>query len=247
MAQINTWKYIEEGDLSGFTLIVPSVAVGNVAQLTCDLLISSLKMTKIAKIQSLATIPVLGYDPYDINSNELSCSCELYRSEVRKVLVLQIRAPLVLKHARSFLTEVIETLKTKKIKDVIILTSSYAHEKRHIMTSPFRFKMNDLCPYKNKIKHLNWTEHECLEDELNIFGGGFASLLYKIVSEESVPCLLIYKYCSEGDNIPDAFDMIQQLTYVLPLFSGQKDLLSQLVQPVSWKFLFGRPPPREIY
>ncbi|XP_053615998.1 proteasome assembly chaperone 2 [Plodia interpunctella] len=247
MAESNIWKFIDESELSEYTLIVPSVAVGNVGQLACDLLISSLDMKKIASLYSPALIPVLGYDPYDLNSDNLSSCCEIYKSSSRNLVVLQLRAPLVYKYARSYLEDIVQKFQEKGIKDVIILTSSYAHEKKHILTSPFRYIASETSPHKSKIKTLNWQEHEFVDTSVKIYGGGFASLLYDICLNNSVPCLILYKYSSEGDNIPDAYEMINYLSSIVTLFSQKSDVVSQLVQPVSWKLLFGRPPPTDIY
>lgn len=246
MAQINHWKSLIDCDLSGYTLIIPSVAVGNVGQLACDLVISSLQMRKIALLYSPALIPVSGYDPYKIGSSSLSVCCELYECADRKLVILLLRAPLVYKYGQQFLTEVVEKFKADNIKDIVILTSSFAHEKKHIMTSPFRYVANDLCPHMNKLKTLDWVEHESKEDGVKILGGGFASILYQIIKEKSVPCLVLYKFASEGDNIPDAYEMVQHLNTVVPLFD-EPDFYSQLIHPVSWNLMFGGPPPRNIY
>lgn len=248
MEKTNIWKFIDDSTIMGYTLIVPSVAVGNVGQLSCDLLISSLKMVKIASVYSPAQIPVIGYDPYDLNSSSLSTACEVYKtSDSRKLLVLQLRAPLVHKYANNFLKDLVSTFKEKQIKDVIILTSSFAHEKKHILSSPFRFVASEGNPYEENIRKGNLVKHEENTSELKVFGGGFATLLYKICLENILPCLMLYKYCSEGDNIPDAYDMVHNLFKVLPMFAEDKDLVSQLKQPVSWTLLFGRPPPQDIY
>ncbi|KAM3961127.1 proteasome assembly chaperone 2 [Aphomia sociella] len=247
MALTNNWLFFDNSDLSEFTLIIPSVAVGNVGQLACDLLISSLNMTRIASVYSPALIPILGYDPYNLNSNTLSSSCDIYMCNKRNVIILQLRAPLVCRKARAFLEEVVKKFKEKNIKDIIILTSSFAHENKNISTSPFRFVASESCPYIKKIQNMNWIEHKNAETSLKIYGGGFTSLLYDICEENSMPCLVLYKYCSEGDNIPDAYDMISHLSNVINLFSEKSDLMSLMVQPVSWKLLFGRPPPRDIY
>lgn len=241
------WKNCDEGDLKGYTLIIPSVAVGNVGQLACDLLISSLDMKRISSVCSPALIPVLGYDPYDLFSNNLSSCCEIYKCAAKNIAVMQVRAPLVYKYAREFLEDLIASFKGRGIKDVIILTSSFAHEKKHIQTSPFRYLASESSAYKDKLQSKNWLKHESIDGGLQIFGGGFASLLFEVCKESATPCLILYKYCSEGDNIPDAYDMVTSLTDVVPLFSGKKDLLDQLVRPVSWKLLFGRPAPSDIY
>ncbi|CAG9568028.1 unnamed protein product [Danaus chrysippus] len=243
----NLWKLFIDEPLEDYTLVIPSVAVGNVGQLACDLLISSLKMVKIASVHSLAQIPVVGYDPYDLKSNNLSSACEVYKSESKKLVVVQIRSPLIYKYARSFLTNIVDTFKSKGIKDVIILTSSFAHEKKLVLSSSFRYVATENSPYRDKITELKLTEHESVNDEIKIFGGGFACLLHKICQEKSLPCLILYKYCSEGDNLPDAYEMIGYLTKVHDIFPKDKDLFAQLKEPVSWKLLFGRPPPADIY
>lgn len=247
MSGVNQWNFIEDADLTGYTLVLPSIAVGNVGQLSCDLLISSLGMQKIATVYSSAFIPVLGYDPYDLKSPTLSGSCELYKSSAKNLIVLQMRAPLVFKYARAFLVEIAEKFKQKNVNDVIILASSFAHEKKHILTSPFRYVVSEINPYKKAVKELKWVEHESESQRIQIHGGGFASILFEICKEKALPCLVLYKFCSEGDNIPDAYDMILQLKSILALFGEKTDLQSQLVQPVSWKLLFGRPPPQDIY
>ncbi|CAH2095291.1 unnamed protein product [Euphydryas editha] len=246
MEKSTIWKFFDE-DLDEYTLLVPSVAVGNVSQLACDLLISSLNMVKTGSVYTTAQIPVIGYDPYNLKSESLSTSCEIYKSDSKKICILQIRSPLIFKYAKQFLEEVIETFKEKKIKDVIILTSSFAHEKKHILSSSFRYIVSEGNPYAEKIKNGDMEKHENNGGDLKILGGGFASLLYKICLEKSLPCLILFKYSSEGDNIPDAYDMVNKLTLVCSLFSEDKDVFSQLLQPVSWTLLFGRPPPQDIY
>lgn len=242
------WKFFDNEDLNGYTLVIPSIAVGNVGQLACDLLISSLNMKKTASVYSRALIPVLGYDPYDLQSGRLAGACELYRCPSRRLVVLQLRAPLVYKYAREFLQELVTMAKEKKNKEIIILTSSFAHEKKHIPTSQFRYVADELCTFKREIDAMKLIPHEQEgQREIKIYGGGFASLLFEISKENGVPCLILYKYCSEGDNIPDAYEMLSSLTCILPIFSKKSDIFSQLVQPVSWKLLFGRPLPVDIY
>ncbi|XP_041982757.1 proteasome assembly chaperone 2 [Aricia agestis] len=238
------WKYNGEHSLKGYTVIIPSVAVGNVGQLACDLLISSLRMKKIASLYTPALIPVLGQDPYDQKSNNLCGSCDMYKSEKELIIVVQIRAPLMCKYARKFLESLANHFQKIQIRDIVILTSSFAHEKKNIMSSPFRFLGTSV--YEKNLRSINIPEHESVDDELRIYGGGFACLFYKICKEKSLPCIVLYKYCSEGDNIPDAYEMVYFLNSLNAIFS-EKDVNAQLIQPVSWKLLFGRPPPIDIY
>lgn len=241
------WKWLKSCDLTGYTLVVPSVAVGNVAQLACDLLIATLRMEKLALIYTPAQIPVVGCDPYDLLSSNLATSTELYVSTPHNLLVLQVRSPLVQKWAQSFLENIINHFAQNHVKDIIILTSSFAHEKKRIMTSPFRYIATNNTPYMEKIQVANFLLHEQQENDIKIFGGGFAAMLFKISQEKSLPCLCLYKYCSEGDNVCDAYDMVEQFQKIFPVLDSDITTVAQLIQPASWKLLFGRPPPQDIY
>ncbi|XP_047508274.1 proteasome assembly chaperone 2 [Pieris napi] len=243
----NSWKWSSNYDLTNYTLVVPSVAVGNVAQLACDLLIATLRMEKLASIYTTAQVPIVGCDPYNLASNTLSTACELYVSAIHNLLVLQVRSPLIQKRARSFLENLVDQFQQKQIKDIIILSSSFAHEKKHIMTSPFRFIASNNTPYSEQIQMANLIPHEQPESDIKIFGGGYAAMLFNICKEKSLPCLCVYKYCSEGDNVPDAYDMVEQLQNIFPLLDRDQNPTTQFIQPASWKLLFGRPPPQEIY
>lgn len=57
----------------------PAVSVGNVGQLTSDLIISSTEMTKIGYIHDDSTLPMVGNDPFsrpDPKTCQLVTSCE---------------------------------------------------------------------------------------------------------------------------------------------------------------------------
>jgi hypothetical protein len=49
----------------GFLIFQPAVSVGNIGQLSVDLLISSLNCDKLAKLDHPVFVPVVGSDPYD--------------------------------------------------------------------------------------------------------------------------------------------------------------------------------------
>ena len=115
---------IQEGlDLTGYTLILPSVAVGNVGQLSVDLLISTLELKKCGRIFNSAFIPIVGADPYDETNQEICTSLDLYYSSEKKLVVLQIRAPVV-KKPTHFLYLIRNFIVDKKILKVIYKTET---------------------------------------------------------------------------------------------------------------------------
>lgn len=113
-------KLNENIDLSGCTLILPAVAVGNVGQLTLDLLISSTNMKKIGQIVSSCFIPIVGPDPYIKDSDELCTAIDIYHSADKKIVAIQIRSPPI-KGLQSFFEGLRDFIKQEKISKVIFL------------------------------------------------------------------------------------------------------------------------------
>jgi len=48
-------------------------------------------------------------------------------------------------------------------------------------------------------------------------GGGYAKHLYEGLVEAGIPCAVIIKFTGEGDNIPDAVLLTEQLVSWIPL------------------------------
>lgn len=48
----------------------PAVSVGNIGQLSVDLLISSLHCDKLARLDHPVFVPVVGSDPYDMHEKQ---------------------------------------------------------------------------------------------------------------------------------------------------------------------------------
>lgn len=81
-------------DLTGYALILPSVAVGNVGQLAIDLLVCTLNLKKIGRFFNSDFIPIVGVNPYMENNQDICTTLDLYTSKDKKLVVLQIRSPL---------------------------------------------------------------------------------------------------------------------------------------------------------
>ncbi|XP_011497070.1 PREDICTED: proteasome assembly chaperone 2 [Ceratosolen solmsi marchali] len=238
--------------LTNYTMILPSVAVGNVAQLSIDLLISTLSLRKIGCIFDTCFIPLVGADPYNKTNQEICTSVDLYLSDEKKLVVLQIRTPLV-KKAKKFFYEILNFVKDYKILKVIILTSCFGHDKRdeQIRTVPFCYltTKNISKEFKQQFEELSWKglESSFLEDSnktiWQIHGGGFAQMIFELLQENNIISVVLFKFCSEGNNIPDAVELINCLNCWLQLFK----IDSKFKFPPSWNFVFGKSTPKEIY
>lgn len=235
-------RLTEEIDLSNYTVIIPSVSVGNVGQLTVDLLITTYKFKKVGILWHPAIIPTEGSDPYYQNKDKVYNACELYVNEALKIAAIQIRSGLEFCLATMFFTCLRDTLSNLKVKKVIVLSSSYAHE-MHTIGSDF-FKYISTEALKNKFQELKLKE---VEPDANgkyiIHGSGFGTKLYEVVSK-NVDTALIVKCTSEGDNIPDAVAMLGVLIKVVDFKTEKVD---NLVWPTSWSHVYGNAAPLELY
>lgn len=88
-------KLMQDVNLENYTLILPSVAVGNVGQLSVDLLISNLNLQKLGQIFSPAFVPIVGANAYHEYSSELITAIDIYVGVKEHIVVLQIRSPYV--------------------------------------------------------------------------------------------------------------------------------------------------------
>ena len=241
-------KFTKNISLANYTVIIPSVGVGNVAQLSSDLLISTLKMEKVATIWHSAIIPIIGPSAFDHDTDSTTTSSELYVCEEKKIAVIQLRSPLVAILMIDFFTKLIELLISDehKIAKVFVLTSSYAYENHVIEKSPFEYIANEL--YKqntelNALGRIGWNEF----DGDIIHGGGFAQKLLTVATEKGLSAIVLFKYVSEGDNTPDATHFVAFVNSILNILPRDNDGQIKLSMPISWKLLFGNSPPEHVY
>lgn len=140
---------------------------------------------------------------------------------------------------------------------VIILASSYDYIKREVL--PQHLKLRYVASpgihseFGKLFDELNWIQHQPGatsdmtrgEERLQIPGGGFAKSLFNFLSDANIPCAILFKFCSEGDNIEDAIALVCYLDQWIHVL-GTSDS-NNLKYPPSWKHLFGRPPSQDIY
>ncbi|XP_012528686.1 proteasome assembly chaperone 2 [Monomorium pharaonis] len=245
-------KLMQDIDLENFTLILPSVAVGNVGQLSVDLLVSNLNLPKIGQIFSASFMPVVGANAYHEHTNELVTTIDIYAGIKERIVVVQIRSPYV-GELGEFFKELAQFVTERKIAKVIILASSYDYIKREVQPQHLKLRYVASGAIQSKsgklFDDLNWIPHNKVdvtgEERLQIPGGGFAKSLFNFLSDTNIPCAILFKFCSEGDNIEDAIALVcylNQWIHVLETRDG-----SDLKHPPSWKHLFGRPPAKELY
>ncbi|XP_040405892.1 proteasome assembly chaperone 2 isoform X1 [Cygnus olor] len=263
-------------DLQGFTLLMPAVSVGNVGQLAIDLVISTLRMTKIGYFYTDCLVPMVGNNPYatsNENSVELSINAEVYSLPSKKLVVLQIRSPFIKNKYRPFCQALLSWVESSKCARVILLSSSHAYQRNdeQLLGTPLRYL---LTPALEKavgghMQELKWKEMEKIaaypgindaEKVLHVPGGGITKLLFTESCSKGIQMAVLLKFCSEGDNIPDAFALVNYLNEWLQLIKSKgshstdispeqeiPDTSSQWKIPSSWRLLFGNGLPPALF
>lgn len=233
--------------LKGYTVLLPSLGVGNVAQLVIDMLVSALKMEKVAIVWHPAIVPIIGPNAFDHDSDDPTTSCELFICRFSKLAVLQLRAPIVPSQISQFFGRMMTDFASEHIERLLVLTSSYAYEKHLIDSSPAEYLANASFDRANKYfaNELGWTPFS----GETIFGGGFAKTVLDLAAEQGIPAVVFFKYVSEGDNSWDAIEMYGRLDGFLRGVLPRDENNGQLkrVWPASWNLLFGNSAPEQFY
>ncbi|KAL1517231.1 hypothetical protein ABEB36_001023 [Hypothenemus hampei] len=235
MSLINFRKPV---NLSGFTLIIPAISVGNVPQLTVDLLITTLKLENVASLWHPGVQPSVGADPFYSNEKTFCTACELYVNEARKLAVLQFRSTIEVKLALKFIEDLIDGITELKFENIYVLATGFDYELHNINNKKvYYYAIN----YEEKVeiedaKPLEKTP----QGKFKISGSGLAVKLYEAI-EDRLKATLLVKYVSEGDNLYDAKCFFGKLLEFLNLKS------EQLIFPTSWQYVYGTPPPTGLF
>uniref|UniRef100_A0A8C9FEW6 Proteasome assembly chaperone 2 n=1 Tax=Pavo cristatus TaxID=9049 RepID=A0A8C9FEW6_PAVCR len=190
----------------------PAVSVGNVGQLAVDLVISTLRMPKVGYFYTDCLVPMVGNNPYATtkeNSVELSINAEGYR---------------------PFCQTLLSWVESSKCARVILLSSSHAYQRddEQLLGTPLRYLLTPALKKaaEGHIQELKWKEMEKVaaypgisdtEKVLHIPGGGITKLLFIESCSKGIHMAVLLKFCSEGDNIPDAFGLVNYLNEWLQL------------------------------
>jgi len=233
-----------------YSLVLPSVGVGNVGQLAIDLLISTLETKKIGIVHHPAILPLVGSDPYNPSATEPITSADLHICVQHKLLIIQIRSPLVKEEKDDFLQSLLAWIKEIEVKDFIVLASCNAFERwdHSQMTGPQLRYLTVNCAEEDveKLKSIGPGELEERSDELGnkhrfFSGSGF---IKDLIGLSNIPLISLFIFCDEGDNSVDAQTLLNYFNAWKKLLPTQKVCWKV---PFSWKNMFGAPAPLSIY
>lgn len=236
-------NFTKTENLRDYTLVIPSVSVGNVPQLTVDLLIATHDLEKVGILWHPAIIPSVGGDPYGADPREISTAADLYASDKLKLGVIQIRSGIEVKYALHFFQRLKEFILESGCKNVVVLASTFAYELHNVTSGHFRFVSNE--NIGERMKSLGITEMEKSDSgQYLLHGAGYASKLYEVLVND-VKSTVLVKYVSEGDNRPDAYLLLDVVYKTVDSFKNAN--VVNVKHPSSWQFVFGSPPPIGLY
>lgn len=247
-------------DLSNYTLILPAISVGNVGQLAVDLIINSLNTTKYGYIFTSHLYPLVGNEAFsggsDPSKGNLTTACEIYRCDSKRLIIVQIYSSIVRSHGADFRRELRKWIKEKHFEKVVLLSSSYAQHRTdaEIKDPTCRFLCWSTSQEEVLVKELNWKVLESnnsipLRIRNLVPGGGITSRFYSECVEDDIPLVVLLKFTFEGNNIPDATELVSYLNQWLQLDKDTNDQNQQFVwrHPASWNLMFGNMAPTVLY
>jgi proteasome assembly chaperone 2 len=227
-----------------YTLLLPSLSIGNVGQLSMDLLIYNCSFTKIGYLDSEFIIPLVGNDAYsDEGKGILSTSLEIFMNEEMKLIIIQQRSPIIKRKQSEYFENLIEWIQKQNFERIILINSSDKTLFPHNLQELFIFRYfyyssnenNDLLISFIKEK-LKWKEMEIENIEKILKNGTSSYFLYEECKKKNINLVILTLFCFEGNNIPEAIFMSNCL-YELLFYKKENKI--HWKYPSSWNQLEG--------
>lgn len=236
-----------ESLLSGSTLIVPLVSIGNIPQLCVDLLIHSLKLENVETLDDLYLHPFAS--PVDCASQleqpkGISTALEVYHSNKLQLCVIQQRSPVIPGFDKKFASDVIlPFIRKHNFKKIVILDSNDAGMKEAVTGTIDVLSIDELLNRSFNTLKLSESK-EPMNDayQTPVLIDEITNLIKSQTSSTSSMApevVLLVSYVYEGDNTYDAENLARRTCEYLHTTCPEK-----LTMPLSWTGVYGdRPVP----
>eukprot|EP00049_Salpingoeca_infusionum_P009007 m.149269 g.149269 ORF g.149269 m.149269 type:complete len:244 (-) comp14204_c0_seq4:1848-2579(-) len=236
------WRNGAEAEvLAEYTVVVPTVSVGHVAQLCADLLVESLEMTLAAVLDHPGMLPLVGYTGKD---SELATGLEAYVNREKKLLVLQCRSEVAKAYRDTYTSDLLAWVTKCKFTKCLVLCGADASQRSQSQLdgTQLRFaatealgevpSLPETIPQLERITGQD-IDPQVLGGDVFIPGGGLARRLYSKANEAGLPLGVLLLFTSQGNNIPQAHMLTEATLAVLDT------TLERLKAPPSWRLLMG--------
>lgn len=265
------------------TLVLPALSIGNVGQLTVDLLVSSLRAQRIGYLDDPSVLPCVGNDAYGpVPQGVLALPLEAYESPPNALTLIQQRSPVIKGLMIEYAKKLANFAATSGKKHIVILSSLDSGRRQKLDPSSLTqiYYLSSTKPdgtdehceklgwkvlQEYNCEQKRWKYLDCLASG-NFVEGTTVSYEDELLDEDYYPSLpfaalfscckakglevtCIFYYCSEGDNIADAFQLANAACRFLGLdtekISGKEG--SGWFIPHSWKTVYGPPSDMSLY
>lgn len=227
--------------LKGSKLVVPAISIGNVPQLSVDLLIHNLQLKLVARLDTLflypfaAPVDSAGDDKKVVKDGSASTALELYYNEELKLSVIQQRSPIIPDYSQNFLDYLVTVIKELGFGKVLILDSNDYGLKGDVdFEKPLELFSNELEERFKSLKVSNTNDLDKVKESFTTFTNALVTEINKI-KEVTLQALLMYVY--EGDNFFDAQVVTKEVFDLLKIAQPK-----HLIKPKSWEGAYGDRP-----
>eukprot|EP00732_Lithocolla_globosa_P004248 Lithocolla_globosa_v1_NODE_3811_length_1574_cov_5.762344.p1 type:complete len:264 gc:universal NODE_3811_length_1574_cov_5.762344:1415-624(-) len=236
--------FVSTGEKQSFAntvLIMPSISIGSVGQLTMDLLINSLSLKHIGWLDDANVLPVVGNDAYGsptrTQKGTLALNLEVFQGE--KFTLLQQRAPFCQGGAKKYAENLLKWIQESQFLYVVIVSGSDVRlAMENQLADRLVFSCSATLPdaIQKKAESLLKTVDKKENGELMVRGTGIAKMMCGRCQQLDVPFLALFLFTTDGDNLMDGVTMAN-LLHTLLQFSVEDGF--SWVPPPSWSNLFG--------
>ncbi|KAH3678469.1 hypothetical protein WICMUC_001486 [Wickerhamomyces mucosus] len=238
--------------LKGSRLVLPTISIGNVPQLSTDLLVYNFNLIPIGRLNSQFLYPFASPQDYvidNVNSttNNTTTALDLYFNESLNLTIIQQRSPILPGYHQNFINYIVQLINNIGFESLLILDSNESALQTDVnYNRPLELYSNDL---NERFKSLRVTNINDLKKSKHSFTK-FTNKLVESIQNNStidnfiVSSLVIFVY--EGDNTIDAQVLTKEAIDLLEI--SQPSSSSQYWKvPKSWSGVYGdRPLPKSL-
>lgn len=220
-------------------LILPSVAIGNIPQLSSDLLLHTLGFVKVATLQDGYLYPFVSPVDHAVDSPAppgVSYGLELYYSVQHHLTLVQQRSPiipgLIQKHIQEVITPLVKSIDPLH---VVLLDLADAGLMEQVLSGEIKiFTNEDLLSQAFQALQIRKNDAEPISESQEVYSTQGKETMKQLDGKHNLIVLETFVY--EGDNFYDSRLLAAKLAGILKID------VKEWKAPASWLGVYGDKP-----